>query len=141
MQWAKIFILPQIIHPSPIFRLGLLTRVTRMVGIGGVPTGIMAGPAVRTSSCQGTLGQQFFGKNIPNNKAMWLEQNFSYPNWGTGSLFNSVSKAEWNNQSWYLLDDAGNPVDGPDTAQSIIDYANQMRVTIDYKLVDLGTTG
>jgi hypothetical protein len=63
-------------------------------------------------------------------KHEWLTDWFSYPTWPTGTSFVQDSGSAW--------DSASNPVSGNDTARSIIHDPN-IRVTIDYKIVDLGT--
>lgn len=62
------------------------------------------------------------------NQAMWLTDQFSFPNWPTSTGFTQVSFNSW--------DHPVNPIDGLDTAQSVIQNA-QVRITIDYEMVDL----
>ncbi|MCX5633995.1 MAG: hypothetical protein NTW93_10040, partial [Phycisphaerae bacterium] len=63
---------------------------------------------------------------------MWLEQHFSYPYWDPDTDFNDGSYSSWN--------DPCNPIDNIDTARSMVE-TNQIRVTIDYNLVDLDEDG
>ena len=63
------------------------------------------------------------------DNAMWLTDLFSYPDWPTNTNLETVSFSSWDNNN--------NPIDGLDTAQSVISN-NQVRITIDYEMVDLG---
>jgi len=68
------------------------------------------------------------------NKAMWLTDAFSFPTWYTGSNFSKKGDPETSYGAW---DDPNNPCVGNDTAKSIIADDN-VKVTIDYEIVDLG---
>ena len=78
----------------------------------------------------GDFGAAIFFSGIRDNKAMWLTQHFEYPSWNPVTDFNAGSYDSWN--------DPLNFIDNIDTAQSMVEIPNLIRVTIDYSLVDLG---
>jgi len=82
-------------------------------------------------------------------QAMWLTDEFQVPTWTTTSDFSTVSYNTWNDENnpiWEVPPDPPYwPYDPPapdkhDTGQSIIEN-DEVRVTIDYEMVDLGDQG
>jgi hypothetical protein len=64
--------------------------------------------------------------------AMWLTDEFIFPYWDTENDFLIQSDIEvWN--------DSNNPVNGSDTGHSVISN-NEVEITIDYEIADLGET-
>ena len=78
-------------------------------------------------------------------KAMWLTNYFQYPDWTTNSTFtvygtpnswdNSSNPTQPNNDAY---DHYYNYMPAYDTGQSVVEIPNKIRITIDYKVVDLG---
>jgi parallel beta-helix repeat protein len=67
--------------------------------------------------------------------AMWLTNQFIYPDWTTNSKFSIFSNpTAWHNQN--------NPTPGDNTGQSVIKNTqdNRIKVTIDYEIADLGAS-
>lgn len=81
----------------------------------------------------GEWASALYFTGIQNNKAQWLTRKFKVPDWDTDRVFNEISYSAWDNPN--------NPIIGYDTAQSIVAIPNKIRVTMDYNLIDLGTTG
>lgn len=78
----------------------------------------------------GEYGSAIFYDDISTEpNAMWLTNQFLFPNWTTNSDFDSFGAS-----AWY---DSSNPVPNNNTGQSVIEN-DQVRVTIDYEVVDLG---
>jgi hypothetical protein len=73
------------------------------------------------------------GIGTPGNKAMWLTDEFIFPDWLTNSDFVIDSDP-------FAEDDEDNPVVGYDTGHSRIKNG-QVTVAIDYEMVDLGQQG
>ena len=78
----------------------------------------------------GDFAAAIFFSGIRDNKSMWLTNHFEEPTWTPVTDFNSGSYNSWN--------DPNNPIDACDTARSMVEIPGQIRVTIDYNLVDLG---
>jgi len=81
------------------------------------------------------------------NQAMWLTDYFLWPNWENfDNDFTVTSCSSWDDPSppgnpispnYNAKDHAQNPVTAYDTGQSVIQNG-QVRITIDYEMVDLG---
>ncbi|MCX5632193.1 MAG: right-handed parallel beta-helix repeat-containing protein [Phycisphaerae bacterium] len=98
----------------------------------GVSDSHLHWPSDYHETLSGDWAAAIYFSGIQNNKGMWLTQHFNWPNWDPVTDFNSGSYNEWN--------DPCNPIDNIDTARSMVE-TNQIRVTIDYNLVDLGEEG
>ena len=91
-------------------------------------------PHVTGEMLSGEWGAAIYYDGISTSpNAMWLTNQFIYPNWSTNSNFQIFQ----NPSAW---DDPCNPVVGNDTGYSVI-RNNQVEVRIDYETVDLGVQG
>jgi parallel beta-helix repeat protein len=81
----------------------------------------------------GEFGAALAWSQSGSNQAYWLTDSFHFPDFGTGSIFQSYSPYY---NSW---DDSNNPIDNIDTAYAVIrDNQNRIQVRMDYEVVDLG---
>lgn len=80
-------------------------------------------------------GIYYDGIGTPGNKAMWLTDEFVFPDWTTNSDFVIDIDSDP-----FAEDDEDNPVVGYDTGHSRIKN-QRVAVAIDYEMVDLGEQG